>query len=282
MQDLVLRPRDNLLGVLPKMDIEIRATRQSLGLDLPVAVINLPHRADRWHAVSSRMATAGIDKLLKVPAIVGAQLPDATIGQFLGLSRAYKDAAPLSHLSLTKPAIGCFLSHLSVWHRIIESGLPRVLVLEDDARPTAAYDPRRFRSFVESLPQNAGLVFPGCLIMAGLAETPSASSPLARLFYFNGTFSYLITPDACRFLLDRILPLRAHIDHQLSSIFLADRNHFAAFYATAPFFEPDWSLVSDCYVPLADDVAADDELGRLLRMQRKLLADEGHVLLPPS
>jgi GR25 family glycosyltransferase involved in LPS biosynthesis len=162
----------------------------------------------------------------------------------------------------------------------LASGVPRALVLEDDACPTETYEPGRFRDFVARLDPRHQLVFPGCLVMEGLADTPTGTETLAQLHYFNGTFSYLITPEACRFLLDRIFPLRAHVDHQLSNLFIAHRAHFQAYYATPQFFAPDWSLRSDCYVPLSDLDSADKELGDLLRATRQTLKAEGHRLLP--
>jgi len=257
-----------------------RSFPQACGLDLPVVVINLAHRHDRWDAISRRLSAAGLGNLLKAPAVEGARLSDATIAHCLGPSQRMPDGAPDSHLALTRPAIGCFLSHLAVWRWVIASGVPRALVLEDDACPTPDYAADDFRAFVMGLTPQHQLVFPGCLVMEGLADLPSGSDRLAQLHYFNGTFSYLITPAACRFLLARMFPLRAHIDHQLSSLFVEYRAQFRAYYATPQFFAPDWSLRSDCYVPLKDIGSADKELGDLLRATRQMLMAEGHRLLP--
>ena len=224
------------------------------------------------------MASAGLGNLIKAPAVEGAQLSDATIARFLG--RKLPCGEPENHLSLTRPAIGCFLSHLAVWRWVIASRVPRALVLEDDACPTAHYSASEFCSFVEHLQPRHQLVFPGCLVMEGLADIPRAAERLARLHYFNGTFSYLITPEACRYLLEHIFPLRAHIDHQMSSLFFEHRAHFQAYYANPQFFAPDWSLLSDCYVPLKDMSAADKALAALLRTTRHALHEEGRRLLP--
>ncbi|MFX8620519.1 glycosyltransferase family 25 protein, partial [Acinetobacter baumannii] len=88
----------------------------------------------------------------------------------------------------------CFLSHVAIWQWIVARDLPRVLVLEDDAHPGAHFDRARFARVVQSLKPDDNLVFPGCLIMGGLADRPSEGRDLARLYYFNGTFAYMITP----------------------------------------------------------------------------------------
>jgi glycosyl transferase family 25 len=254
---------------------------QANGLDLPIVVINLPHRTDRWDTLSRRMSAAGLTKLIRAPAVEGARLPDAQIVALLGLSVNGIDEAPRSHLTLTRPAVGCFLSHLAIWRWMLDTNLPWILVLEDDAAPAPDYCPARLRNLLTSIPTEAGLVFLGRIIMGGLADKPNGSG-LARMYYFNGTFAYLITPRACRTLLQHLLPLHSHIDHQISKILIEQRRLFSAFYTEPHFFEPDWSLRSDCYVPLADDTAADRELGQIIETSRRVLLDEGRPLLPPD
>jgi glycosyl transferase, family 25 len=116
------------------------------------------------------------------------------------------------------------------------------------------------------------------MIMGGLADRPEGSE-LARIYYFNGTFAYLITPTACRSLLQRLLPLHAHLDHQISKVLIEQRRIFSAYYTEPYFFEPDWSQRSDCYVPLADDSIADRELGQIIDASRRVLLAEGRPLL---
>ena len=137
------------------------------------------------------------------------------------------------------------------------------------------------RTFHSSWPRyrsETGLVFLGCMIMGGLADRPEGTEP-AAVYYFNGTFAYLITPAACRRLLPHLLPMHAHIDHQISNVLIEQRLLFPAYYAAPQFFDPDWSLLSDCYVPLADDTLADRELGQIIEASRRLLLDEGRPLL---
>jgi GR25 family glycosyltransferase involved in LPS biosynthesis len=241
---------------------------QDVGLDLPVVVINLSHRIDRWQAVSSRMAAVGLNKLIKARAVEGAQLPACQIAALLNAPAAYIEEPPCSHLMLTRPAIGCFLSHLSIWHWVIENNLPRVLIFEDDAAPAAHFDPARFCKVLTSIPLDFGMVFLGRIIMNGMADRPDGSD-LARIFYFNGTFAYLVTPAACRTLIRHLLPLDRHIDHQISKMLIERRHVFAAYYTEPQFFEPDWSLRSDCYVPLSLEKDADRELDQILGTNRR-------------
>lgn len=269
-----------LLKNVPPLDIAFNGdSAQALGVDLPIAVINLTHRADRWQALTSRAAAVGLDKLIRVPAVDGRKLPAAGMAALLQAPVNHIQDAPHSHLTLTPPAIGCFLSHLSIWRWLIEANLPRVLILEDDAAPGPQFDAGRFRTALASIPHDAGIVFAGATIMNGMADK-AVGSEFARLYYFNGTFAYMITPAAARRLIQWLMPPRWHIDHQISKVLFEQRQSFPAYTTAQHFFEPDWSLRSDCYVPLAEGTDADRELGSLLDSRRRQLLDEGRPLLP--
>lgn len=268
------------MRLVPEVEIAYDGDcRQSVGVDMPVAVINLAHRTDKWDAVSSRMRAVGLDKLIKVPAVEGARLSLPALAPLLAQSAEIIEAPPASHFTLTRPAVGCFLSHLAVWRWMIDSGVPRMIVLEDDATPFN-FDPARFRSALGSLPPETRMLLLGRIIMNGMAEAPGASG-VQRIYFFNGTFAYLITPAACRTLVPLLVPLDGHIDHQISMALIAQRHSFAAHYIEPPFFEPDWSLRSDCYVPLEAVTDADRALGDLLNRSRQLLVDDGRPLQPP-
>jgi glycosyl transferase family 25 len=253
-------------------------TLDAASSSLPKVVINLTHRTDRWSAISERMTKAGLPDLIKVSAVDGSRLPATTIAALTGLPAGDIDLPPRSHLSLTRPALGCFLSHLAVWRWVIESGHPRVLVFEDDAAPAPTFDLTAFEATVGDVPPDASLVFVGRIIMAGLADRPSGRT-LQRLYYFNGTFAYLITPTACEYLLEHLGPPGFHIDHQMSALLYDRRHEFAAYYTEPAFFEPDWSQRSDCYVPITDENNADRELEAIFSARRRTLIAEGRTLL---
>ena len=72
-----------------------------------------------------------------------------------------------------------------------------------------------------------------------------------------------------------------HIEHEISKVLIECRNTFPVQYVEPAFFEPDWSLRSDCYIPLEGESDADRALGALLTASRALLVDDGRPLLAP-
>jgi hypothetical protein len=269
-----------VLQLVPSLDIRCDGNfAQAVGLDLPIVAISLAHRTDKWQALLRRLSAVGLTRIARAPAIEGARLPASRVAPLLRSAADATNGGPHSHLTLTPPAIGCFLSHLAVLRWLLRSRLPRLLVLEDDAMPAAPFDADRFCGLLAGLHEEAGFALLGCTVMSGLAERPRDGAALARVYYFNGTHAYLITPAACRTLLRHLLPMHAHLDHQISQVLMGRRHAFAAYYATPRFFDPDWSLGSDIYVPLSDATAADRELGEIIATGRRTLLAEGRPLL---
>ena len=232
-------------------------------------VVTLEARSDRWQRILSSLARADIRDVVKFRAVRGAAISDDTRDALIDPDCDI-DAPPRSHLALTRPAAGCFLSHLQIWKQFLRSGAEHLVVLEDDATPAAGYSAARAGAIVSSLPANADLVLLGCSIMGDLAEDAD-SGPLKRVFYFNGTYAYLVTRRGCLNLLPHLVPLRAHIDHQISAALIKNPESLFVEAAAPALFDHDWSTRSDAYVPLEGPEAADEELGTLIESARKAL-----------
>ncbi|XP_017262347.2 procollagen galactosyltransferase 2 [Kryptolebias marmoratus] len=106
-----------------------------MGFD-EIYLINLKRRLDRRTRMLKTMASLGLHATL-MDAVDGKALNTSQL-QALGIEMMpdYKD--PYSGRVLTRGEIGCFLSHHSIWTQVVERGLQKVLVLEDDVR----FEPR--------------------------------------------------------------------------------------------------------------------------------------------
>lgn len=89
------------------------------GMD--ILVINLDRSPDRLAFMAAQLDRLGL-AFTRSPAVDGATIPAE---EFDRLSRTYM--RPLS-----RPELGCLLSHASAWRHCVETGRP-ALVLEDDA-----------------------------------------------------------------------------------------------------------------------------------------------------
>ena len=89
-------------------------------MNMPVYVISLARAADRRAGIIDRLTVAGMKY----------EIVDAVDGETLDLN-SFGDR--LVNRSMTKGAIGCFLSHYNLWQRMIAEQIPTAIVLEDDA-----------------------------------------------------------------------------------------------------------------------------------------------------
>jgi glycosyl transferase family 25 len=258
----------NLLGAIPDANFAIPDPGDSSQPLHPV-VITLDRRIDRWQLIRQSLTRAGLTDVTKFSAVDGATISAATRAALVD-PRCDIDAPPRSHLALTRPAAGCFLSHLQIWKKFLASGAEHVVVLEDDATPMASYSAEQASALLRSIPANADIVLLGCWIMGDLAENPD-HRPLRRIFYFNGTFAYLLTRRGCLNLLPYLLPMRAHIDHQISAALICNPDELHAYVATPFLFDHDFSTESGVYIPLEGPEAADQELGALIDSAREAL-----------
>ncbi|WP_372620652.1 glycosyltransferase family 25 protein [Falsiroseomonas sp.] len=89
---------------------------------VPVFVISLSRATKRRASIAAHLSNLGID----------AEFADAVDGELLSPDerRAIQAAGTDFHPGV----VGCYLSHMAVYRRIVAKGLPVALVLEDDAR----------------------------------------------------------------------------------------------------------------------------------------------------
>ncbi len=99
-------------------------------MSLPVYVINLDSRADRWAFMSEQCERLGI-KMMRIPA-VDAQ---ALARQPAAAPDVRKPARRLKQWrgGLNPGALACAYSHLKALHAFLETDAPAALILEDDA-----------------------------------------------------------------------------------------------------------------------------------------------------
>uniref|UniRef100_A0A8C5DTD2 Procollagen galactosyltransferase 2-like n=1 Tax=Gouania willdenowi TaxID=441366 RepID=A0A8C5DTD2_GOUWI len=113
-----------------------------------IYLINLKRRLDRRIRMLKTMDSVGLDATF-TDAVDGKALNSSQL-QALGIEMMpdYKD--PYSGRVLTRGEIGCFLSHHSIWTEMVDRGLQKVLVLEDDVRLEPRFK-RRLQAIMENV-----------------------------------------------------------------------------------------------------------------------------------
>ena len=270
---------EDLLTHVPEIPLDLAGCADIGPTGLPPAVtVTLERRPDRWARAVVNFEKHGFDRMVKAAGVDGLALSTAALGRLLE-APASVDQPLIEYLQLTRPAVGCYLSHLAIWKAFARSGLPWLLIVEDDAVPAPRYVAAIARRLLAELPADADMLLLGCTVMDGLAE-PTAHPLFTRIYYYNGTYAYLLTRKGCRALLPRLLPIRTHIDNQISLELVADRANLTVYASEPRLFDHDFTVRSDVYIPVADAARADRSLAAIFTQARAKLIREGARLLP--
>lgn len=98
-----------------------------------VFLINLDKNPERLAAADAQLRRVGVE-YERFPAVYGKALSEAERG------KVYDDrwARRISGKTLSLGEIGCALSHIRIYERMVREAIPYACILEDDAYPTPA------------------------------------------------------------------------------------------------------------------------------------------------
>lgn len=182
--------------------------------DLPVWVINLDRSPERLARMDAGLRAQGIG-YERLPAIDGK-------AEFDRLLPKVDRAAYERNMgqALLPGKVGCYFSHLAAWERLVASGQPMALILEDDVefhdnfrdalalaiRAEAHWDLLRFNRVRAKLPVSQGRIGPYRLN--------------AYVGSCTGNGAYLIKRDTAQRLLAGMVPQTRAADHEINRFFV--------------------------------------------------------------
>lgn len=120
---------------------------------LPIVVINLERATHRRAAVCEMMDRLGLEFEFS-GGIDGAELTPVQLSDVYSPFRAFLRLGRHLHVN----EVGCTLSHVDVWRRMVRENIPELLVLEDDAVLGDAV-PRLIATRHEWMPRDARVVY---------------------------------------------------------------------------------------------------------------------------
>jgi len=98
-------------------------------MNIPVYVISLARAADRRESITALLGADGVEYEL-VDAVDGRELDLSACTPPLNRDKCWKRHGVV----MPAGAVGCALSHINIWKRMIAEQTPFAIVLEDDAR----------------------------------------------------------------------------------------------------------------------------------------------------
>lgn len=104
----------------------VRAQRRAATQDSTskprVLVVNLDKSTDRWGMCTEEFAKQNVEAE-RFPAVLGKAMSEEERNENCTFGARYFCTAGM---------IGCFMSHLGIWKKVVEEDIPHVVVLEDD------------------------------------------------------------------------------------------------------------------------------------------------------
>jgi GR25 family glycosyltransferase involved in LPS biosynthesis len=184
----------------------------------PIFVINLRQRKDRWKLFVEQDPAVKALQITRVDAFNGKALdylkdPRISTASRLNIMRNDRRTHPeVASLG----AIGCSISHINLWKRIVAANLPYAVIMEDDARFTLE-DLQRINALAPAIPESAKVWILG-LYAPNRIHEPLPNSDWSRIYTFTASHAYIITREAAKKFLEQAYPIEMHIDHYMSSM----------------------------------------------------------------
>lgn len=118
--------------------------------------------------------------------------------------------------SLCSPAmVGCALSHIRCWQRVVDEGLSEALILEDDAVLQEGFLSKLQRG-LRDVPEDYHLLVAGCFLCSA-PMMPKKDHGVRKLKIFFGSHAYVVSQAGARYLLERSHHrANFHIDAQMA------------------------------------------------------------------
>lgn len=190
-----------------------------------VFCINLDRSPERWNFMVNQKNKLGQTKLERISGVDGYILDkDELMDIQIITSECYHLCSP--------GMIGCWLSHLKIWKKVVDEDIPYAVILEDDAIIPNNYS-EKINRLINFVPENADIVLLGCLM--GCRDDPNLNlmEKMITMFYkprdysvvnqeiivpqmFTGTFAYLITNRGAKKCLKELGKVSYHIDNIMS------------------------------------------------------------------
>jgi len=166
-----------------------------------VFVISLPRRPSKLRHALLQLQSAGVSATI-VDAVDGDALRCKGDIAALGVQPlpGYVDGHKNHRLHLTTGEVGCFMSHYTIWHHMVEHAIPSALILEDDFDFQEDFARRLGQRLEEAEGEDWNLMYVGRSPVE--PDLRSITENLVEPGYALWTVGYIIRLDAAQALVE--------------------------------------------------------------------------------
>jgi GR25 family glycosyltransferase involved in LPS biosynthesis len=194
--------------------------------------INLKNRKDRWDNFSKKIMPL-FNNVERFEAINGKELDKTILDDILSIRSKYnlgKDRRDHNGI-YTYGAIGCYLSHVNLWTKIVEENINECIIFEDDVIINKYIDKstiinkiseiiKESKNICRNLNKELSYIF-----LSYNAESYDELSPnVIKLNDSYGTIAYYITNYGAKKLLKNVYPIEVQIDSYIFMLSNVDKD----------------------------------------------------------
>jgi glycosyl transferase family 25 len=181
----------------------------------PWVVINLDRAKEKYEHFQKNFKDFPIQPT-RVSAVDGKKVDISDPSMLTPRTRYDLSRSRYDHRTLaTKGALGCYMSHVSLWKKIVDENLPGLVILEDDAKPKTRDTYEKLTRALENAPQDADYLFlmhnKICKhnMLKNEAKHPGWVQLQDIVF---GTMAQIVTNKGARTLLKYCFPIEMQVD----------------------------------------------------------------------
>jgi len=188
----------------------------------PVLVVNLDKSVERWEQCKDEFAKHNVE----------AERFPATLGKALTEEERMEQATFGARYFCTAGMIGCFMSHLRIWQKVVDEDLPAVVVFEDDVVVYPDFE-KKLQVLMAALPKDWDVCLLGAvgciaqdkealnmksygLLTGGGRPSPGKSRTISEHVFVPyrpaGTHAYLLSRKGAELLKIKCPKARYHVD----------------------------------------------------------------------
>ena len=203
-----------LISLIQITMIDLRSTKTYM--------INLDKDQKEFPAISEKFSKLGV-QVERLSGVYGKELSQEYLDSVMHpYARHTIKTEPVTKWDVVSlGAVGCYLSHIKAWQKLIESEEKLVHVMEDDASPECDIDKmNQFANEVEKIDPEWDVVYFGYFPTPFHSDTRLASGVMGVKSMVYATHSYLISKKGAKKLLEHALPMVNAIDAYMSLSFM--------------------------------------------------------------
>ena len=115
-------------------------------------------------------------------------------------------------------AVGCYLSHIKTWNKILEDNVDYGIIYEDDVLFNNYIDDYKIKEYIKNVPKDWDII----IMNKNKVKMKKYKDNIFKVYEFLCLHSYIIKKDSIEYIISNILPINQQIDWKLAC--LANQN----------------------------------------------------------